>query len=94
MAQRGWRAHIVLEVDASFAAIDLVSKGLGYAIMPSHLRRLESLPSLSWQKIVDPHLEVSISMISSTRQPRSALAESAALVVKETLLKTFSVKTP
>lgn len=94
MAQRGWRAQIVLEVDASFSAIDLVSKGLGYAVMPSHLRRLESHPGLSWQKIVEPHLEVSISMISSNRRPRSALAESAALVVKETLLTSFRAGTP
>lgn len=87
MAQIGLRPQIVLEVDASFSSIDLVARGTGYAIMPSHLRRVDAIPKLSWQKIIEPHLEVPISMICSTRQPRSALSESAAQVVKEVLME-------
>lgn len=94
MAQLGLRPRIVLEVDASFSATDLVAQGLGYAIMPSHLRRLDAIPKLSWQKIRDPYLEVPISMISSTRQPRSALSESAAQVVKEVLLEVLNSTAP
>lgn len=91
-ARLGLRPKIELEIDATFSTLELVAQGLGYSIMPSSLRRLHSLPHLSWQKIVRPHLEATISMITPARQPRSQLSEAAAVIVKETLMEIISTK--
>lgn len=84
-ARMGLRPNIVAEVDATFSTIELVSQGMGYSIMPGTMRRLRRLPELSWQKIVSPHLEATISLITPSRQPRSRLSEEAGLIVKNTL---------
>lgn len=93
-ARLGLRPNIVAEVDATFSTIELVSQGMGYSIMPGSMRRLRRLPELSWQKIVRPHLEATISLITPSRQPRSRLSEDASLVVKNTLLEILAHKDP
>lgn len=91
-ARIGLRPQIVLEVDATFSTIELVSQGMGYSIMPGSMRRLPRLPKLSWQKIIDPHLEATISLISPTKQPRNRLSEDACAVVKEVLVEILTEK--
>ena len=92
VARLGLRTNIKLEIDATFSTLELVAQGFGYSIMPGSMRRLPSLPKLCWQKIVRPHLEATVSMITPARQPRSQLSETAALIVKETLLEIMSSK--
>lgn len=91
-ARLGLRPKIVLEVDATFSTIELVSQGVGYSIMPGSMRRLQRLPELSWQKIVRPHLEATISLITPAKQPRSRLSEDACAVVKEVLVDILANK--
>ena len=88
-ARLGMRLRIELEIDSTASTTEIVASGGGYSIMPGSLQKLRSLPQLSWQKIVDPPLEATISMISSTKQPRSKLADAAAMLVKETLKEQY-----
>lgn len=86
-AKLGLNLRIELEIDSTASTTEIVSNGGGYSIMPGSLQQLKSYPALSWRKIVNPSLEATISMISSTRQPRSKLVQAAADIVKDTLNK-------
>lgn len=86
-AKLGLNLRIELEIDSTASTTEIVSNGGGYSIMPGSLQQLKSYPALSWRKIVSPSLEATISMISSTRQPRSKLVQAAADIVKDTLNK-------
>lgn len=86
-AKLGLNLRIELEIDSTASTTEIVSSGGGYSIMPGSLQQLKSYPALSWRKIVNPSLEATISMISSTRQPRSKLVQAAADIVKDTLKK-------
>lgn len=89
-ARLGLQLNIVLEIDSTASTVEIVSKGGGYAILPGSLQKLSSLPDLSWQKIVEPRLEATMSLISQAKQVRSLLSQAASAVVKETLLEIFS----
>lgn len=84
-AKLGLRLRIELEIDSTASTTEIVSSGGGYSIMPGSLQKLKSYPALSWRKIINPSLEATISMISSTRQPSSQLLQAAACAVKDTL---------
>lgn len=84
-ARLGLRLRIELEIDSTASTSEIVSNGGGYSIMPGSLKRLKSYPPLSWRKIVNPQLEATISMITSTRQPSSKLVQAAADLVKNTM---------
>lgn len=88
-ARVGLRLSIYLEIDSTASTLEIVSRGGGYSIMPGNLRNLQTLPPLSWRKIVNPSVEPVISMISPTRQPRSELSQAASLIVKETVLDMY-----
>lgn len=83
-AKLGLRLRIDLEIDSTASTTEIVSSGGGYSIMPGSLQKLPSYPNLSWRKIVNPHLEATISLITSTRQPCSKLVQTAAEMVKKT----------
>lgn len=83
-AKLGLRLRIDLEIDSTASTTEIVSNGGGYSIMPGSLQKLPSYPSLSWRKIVNPHLEATISLITSTRQPCSKLVQTASEMVKKT----------
>src|SRR5690606_9242113 len=85
----GRRLTIDLEIDSTASTTEIVAEGGGYSIMPGSLQKLKTLPRLSWRKIVSPHLEAVITMISSAKLPRSQLSEAAALVVKSTLMEMY-----
>ncbi|NLO72453.1 MAG: LysR family transcriptional regulator, partial [Porphyromonadaceae bacterium] len=89
-ARLGLQLNIILEIDSTASTIEIVAKGGGYAILPGSLQKLSSLPELSWQKIVEPQLGSTISLISQTRQARSILSQAASPLVKETLLEVFN----
>ncbi len=82
-ARQGLRPTIALEVDATFSALELVAEGFGYSIVPGSWRRIKLVPQLSWKKIVRPHLQATVSMITPERRPRSQLTEAAASIVKD-----------
>ncbi len=88
-ARLGLRLRIELEIDSTASTTEIVANGGGYSIMPGSLRHLRSMPQLSWQKIVNPSLEATISMITSTKQPHSKLSEAAALLFKQTLKELY-----
>jgi LysR family nitrogen assimilation transcriptional regulator len=88
-ARLGLRLRIELEIDSTASTMEVVAGGGGYSIMPGSLRKLKTLPPLSWQKIVGPPLEATISMISSTKQPHSQLSDAAALVVRDALKEIY-----
>ena len=83
-AKLGLRLRIDLEIDSTASTTEIVSSGGGYSIMPGSLQKLPGYPALSWRKIVNPHLEATISLITSTRQPCSKLVQTAAEMVKKT----------
>lgn len=89
-ARLGLQLNIILEIDSTASTIEIVAKGGGYAILPGSLQKLGSLPNLSWQRIIDPHLEATMCLISQAKQARSLLSQAASTVVKETLLEIFS----
>lgn len=89
-AKLGLHLRIELEVDSTASTTEIVSSGGGYSIMPGSLQQLAYNPPLSWRKITQPHLEATISLITSTRQPCSKLVQAAAQFVK----KTWSEKVP
>lgn len=88
-ARLGLRLRIELEIDSTASTMEVVAGGGGYSILPGSLRKLKTLPPLSWQKIVGPPLEATISMISSTKQPHSQLSDAAALVVRDALKEIY-----
>lgn len=88
-ARLGLRLRVDLEIDSTASTTEIVAAGGGYSIMPGSLRKLRSLPQLSWRKIVNPHVEATVSMISPARQPRSQLSVTAAQVVREALLDIY-----
>lgn len=88
-ARLGLQLNIILEIDSTASTIEIVANGGGYAILPGSLQKIKGLPELSWQKIVDPHLEVKICLITQAKHAPSLLSQAASAVVKETLLEIF-----
>lgn len=88
-ARLGLRLQIDLEIDSTASAIEIVAAGGGYSIMPGSLRKSNTLPQLSWRKIVGPSLEPVISMIMPTRLPRSELSKAASQIAKDVLLDMY-----
>ena len=88
-AKLGLRLNIDLEIDSTASTTEIVANGSGYSIMPGSLRQARTLPALSWQKIVNPHLEAIISMIAPTKQPRSQLSIAAAQIAKDIIAKLY-----
>lgn len=86
----GLNLDISMQIDSTPAIMELVAQGMGYSIMPQGLSRVAGLPPLCWQEIVDPALEVTLSMISPTRQLPSPLPEEAAQLVGETLVEVLT----
>jgi LysR family nitrogen assimilation transcriptional regulator len=81
-ARLGLGVNVTLQVDASYSTMELVAQGMGYSIMPRFVERGTRLPSLSWQKIVEPTLETTLCMILPAQQPTNPLVVQAAEVVR------------
>jgi LysR family nitrogen assimilation transcriptional regulator len=89
-ARLGLHLNIELEIDSTISAAEIVAHGGGYLIMQGGVQKLKTFPKLSWQKISNPCLESTISLITSVKQPRSQLSQAAEVVIKETILESYS----
>jgi LysR family nitrogen assimilation transcriptional regulator len=89
-ARLGMGVNVRLQVDSSHATMELVAEALGYSIMPRLVERGSHLPSLSWQQIVSPVLETTLSMVLPAQQPSNPLVLAAAEVTQTTLGKLFA----
>lgn len=84
-ARLGLGVNVKLQVDASYSTMELVAQGMGYSIMPRLVERGAGLPSLSWQKIVDPVLETTLCMVLTSQQPNNPLVIAAAEAVRSSV---------
>ncbi|MGK5079310.1 LysR family transcriptional regulator [Janthinobacterium sp. HLX7-2] len=89
-ARLGLGVNVTLQVDASYSTMELVAQGLGYSIMPRLVERGSRLPPLCWQKITDPVLETTLSMVLPLQQPNNPLLTAAAEVVRSSLSELLS----
>lgn len=92
VAKQGLNQNLVLELDATFSILELAAQGFGYSIMPGSLRQVPSIPEMSWQKVVNPPLEATLSAITPSKKPLSRLALDASAIVKSTFLEFFKDK--
>jgi len=81
-ARLGLAVNVTLQVDSSYATMELVAQGLGYSIMPRLVERAGHLPPLCWQKIGAPVLETTLCMVQPAQQPSNPLVDAAAEVVR------------
>lgn len=86
-ARLGLGVNVILQVDASYSTMELVEQGLGYSIMPRFVERGSRLPTLSWQKIIDPTLETTMCMVLPAQQPSNPLVDAAAETVRASLVQ-------
>ena len=89
-ARLGLGVNVTLQVDASYSTMELVAQGLGYSIMPRLVERGSRLPPLCWQKITNPILETTLSMVLPLQQPNNPLLTAAAEVVRSSLSELLS----
>ena len=85
-ARLGIMLNMALEIDSVRSIIELVERGIGYTVMPINSIRSSDHPSLHWQRIVSPQIEVTLSMITPVKRPHSPLPVEAARLAKETLI--------
>ncbi|QBR02231.1 LysR family transcriptional regulator [Paraburkholderia pallida] len=85
-ARLGIMLNMELEIDAVRSIIELVERGIGYTVMPINSIRASNHPTLHWQRIVAPEIEVTLSMITPVKRPHTALPVEAARLAMETLV--------
>ncbi|TKC78812.1 LysR family transcriptional regulator [Trinickia terrae] len=85
-ARLGIMLTTALEIDSVRSIIELVERGIGYTVMPLNSLRPGDHPSLHWQRIVSPQIEVTLSMITPVKRPRTPLPMEAARLAKEILI--------
>lgn len=85
-ARLGIMLTLALEIDSVRSIIELVERGVGYTVMPLNSLRPGDYPSLHWQRIVSPQIEVTLSMITPVKRPRTPLPVEAARLAKEILI--------
>jgi LysR family nitrogen assimilation transcriptional regulator len=84
-ARKGMAINVILEADGNSSLMELAAQGVGNSIFPRLVERAKNLPSLTWQKIVDPVLETTLCMIVSTQQLTNPLITESSEVVRATL---------
>lgn len=86
-ARLGVGLDIVLEVDSVRAISELIEAGYGYTVMPVNAVRGSAGSGLSWQRIVEPTIVVTICLLNPSRRPQTVLVTEAAALARSTLLE-------
>jgi LysR family nitrogen assimilation transcriptional regulator len=69
--QASTRPAIAAELDSVLIMMQAVREGLGAAVLPGSVRRFYDVGDLSARRIVDPELELTVSLCVSEHQPLS-----------------------
>ncbi len=76
MANIGVKPTVVLEIDAVATIVDLVSKGMGVAVVTEHgLRASGEAEHLATRRIIAPRMRSTLSLATSAERPLTTLAE-------------------
>ncbi|MDR7003761.1 LysR family transcriptional regulator [Paraburkholderia strydomiana] len=90
-AEQGVRLNIELEVDAVSSILDLVSEGIGYAVLPLNATVSDALKRrFSVTRITEPTLFSRLAIATSSKHTLSQLAVQAIAMLEERALPLYS----
>ncbi|TCF98058.1 LysR family transcriptional regulator [Paraburkholderia strydomiana] len=90
-AEQGVRLNIELEVDAVSSILDLVSEGIGYAVLPLNATVSDALKRrFSVTRITEPTLFSRLAIATSSKHTLSQLAVQAIATLEERALPLYS----